>query len=846
MSGRPSESGFVDLNLFDPLPKEDMWRILLRLVAPHDTAVEDLGSRDIVPSAIGIWSPVISDVMVVMSSIAIILAALWIVWQTIYAVQNAAWSGRAIADEWNSIWGPLRIVLGIGLMVPLVNGANLAQIAVLQVASFSGKVGNVIYDQAKPVIHRNLTVSSTSPLQDIIAVSTVRPMVRQELCMRAWAMAQADRFNENFAFGRDPLIRVRTNAATESGFWSDARRMTETAFVATSVPDARTLAQMTGRSPNNFIRETHDCDAFGLHASFNTSLIASASQANESSNSFMQNIMTIWDRMAGRTEREVPSATFSRAAHQTAKAYADVLQQISRDFAAQFAWRLAESQRGTMAVSENVDTSNIRDEYIKWEESAVKLVVDVFNQNSAMWQESLKEHIKGSQNDLDKAGWLTIPSVLMQIHLGSTSMKRAEATLPTWVAEQSDEMMRTVTSFLNQTSQSNRAVAQTMARLESPLRDIFNTPGMVRLEPGVALSGDPTFNALYSLGLFPTVDLRKGSAIGQLRDWGNNLMLIGSMLWAGANILSIPAGIVKEVSDGVSSERNQPGNTTQSSSGRFSKIVSSLNVIGRILGGLGALGALVGGIMVFVGVLHAYVLPMLPSILFITFAIGNLILVVEAFLAAPLWALAHVNAAGRGFVDQRQSLGYQIIFALFLRIPIAVSAFIFSLITTDIGVYAVQWMFSYSWNAITGDSAGMFGYVAALLIFCYLTWTIALRSYSMITELPDRVIRWMGLQPISPESDQSMRGAVGIAVMGLQRAGSAAGIVTSTLGRAAPSSPPLRVVGTTPPGGGLPGNGSPPTGLPSPSGPMRPSGGNGPSVSKLRNGQIMRSKQSDL
>ena len=183
--------------------------------------------------------------------------------------------------------------------------------------------------------------------------------------------------------------------------------------------------------------------------------------------------------------------------------------------------------------------------------------------------------------------------------------------------------------------------------------------------------------------------------------------------------------------------------------------------------------------MVLVGIMHAYILPLMPTIIFIVFGLGCLLLVVEALIAAPLWALGHIKLAGQGVVDQTQLPGYQILLNLFVRIPIAMMAFIFSLLVVDTVLFGVSQLIGDGFGAHTSN-IGPLGYVAFMLVYGFISWTICLRTFSMINELPDKVLRWIQIQSAT-NPDDGQRYVVGGLVMGMQRAGAATGAATAAL-----------------------------------------------------------------
>ncbi|MGO9845563.1 MAG: DotA/TraY family protein [Methylocella sp.] len=66
------------------------------------------------------------------------------------------------------------------------------------------------------------------------------------------------------------------------------------------------------------------------------------------------------------------------------------------------------------------------------------------------------------------------------------------------------------------------------------------------------------------------------------------------------------------------------------------------------------------------GLTIAFVLPMIPWVMWIAGVAGYLILVCEAVVAVPLWMLAHMTFEGEG-LHGRGLAGYELIFNLLFR-----------------------------------------------------------------------------------------------------------------------------------------------------------------------------------
>jgi conjugal transfer/type IV secretion protein DotA/TraY len=149
------------------------------------------------------------------------------------------------------------------------------------------------------------------------------------------------------------------------------------------------------------------------------------------------------------------------------------------------------------------------------------------------------------------------------------------------------------------------------------------------------------------------------------------------------------------------------------------------------------------------GILIAYVLPLIPWVMWIAGVTGYLILVIEAVIAVPLMMFAHMTFDGDG-LHGRAIQVYELLFNVLFRpvlmlIGLFAGYFIFSsiswLIRTSFGV-AVHFVLEKGWFV-----TNFVGLVVLLAIFVLLHIVVALKSFSMISLIPHHVPKMIGFSP---------------------------------------------------------------------------------------------------
>jgi hypothetical protein len=146
------------------------------------------------------------------------------------------------------------------------------------------------------------------------------------------------------------------------------------------------------------------------------------------------------------------------------------------------------------------------------------------------------------------------------------------------------------------------------------------------------------------------------------------------------------------------------------------------------------------------GIIIAYVLPMIPYVIWMAGVAGWIILVCEAMVAVPLWMLAHMTVGGDG-LHGRAVEGWSLLFNVVFRptlmvIGLFMGYFVFDcmswLIRESFGI-AVGFVLQNGWLV-----TNFIGLVVLLSIFVMTHVVAALMSFRMVTLLPHHLPRLIG------------------------------------------------------------------------------------------------------
>lgn len=155
-----------------------------------------------------------------------------------------------------------------------------------------------------------------------------------------------------------------------------------------------------------------------------------------------------------------------------------------------------------------------------------------------------------------------------------------------------------------------------------------------------------------------------------------------------------------------------------------------------------------GGMMVSwsIGVTLYIVAPLTVISIWLYAILHWALRVVEASIAAPLWAASHLAPEGNGFAGSHARKGYILALDLFLRPTLLVIGACFA---TAIWL-AIGWLFALIFSKWLNGFVGFYGggliteltISAIILIFFYYLYTKVF--VALISTLPDRLMNWLG------------------------------------------------------------------------------------------------------
>ncbi|MGA3842227.1 DotA/TraY family protein [Ralstonia nicotianae] len=183
--------------------------------------------------------------------------------------------------------------------------------------------------------------------------------------------------------------------------------------------------------------------------------------------------------------------------------------------------------------------------------------------------------------------------------------------------------------------------------------------------------------------------------------------------------------------------------------------VFSGGVLGAIKEGakgmMDALGPFIVVILItlfFFGAMLSIYLPMLPFMVWFGGIVSWYAVVGEAMVAAPLWAMTHLDGDGEG-MGQRTTHGYIFLLNVTFRPAFMVLGFILASIGIVVLGTLLNTMFGVSMQNSQYDSiTGLVSIIGFIVLYVGMCQNLVLGTFTLIHVVPDQVFAWIGSQMV--------------------------------------------------------------------------------------------------
>lgn len=239
------------------------------------------------------------------------------------------------------------------------------------------------------------------------------------------------------------------------------------------------------------------------------------------------------------------------------------------------------------------------------------------------------------------------------------------------------------------------------------------------------------------------------------------------------------------------------------------------DLIAGVVGGVGlgpisqitSLAGTLAGVAIATGSTMAYVLPMLPFLFWVLAVTGYFLLIAEAMVAGSLWAVAHMRMDGEGISGDSAKQGYLMVLALMLTPILMIFGLIIGMLIFKVTSLLITAGYSYAIAGVVSANplssiVGIFT-LSVLMVLMYII--LIERSFALVSEFPTRVLNWIGARADLTKGEEDR---ARIAALGTAGAVAKTSSTISTVGRVGSNRLSLA---KTKSGTATPGNNTPPS-----------------------------------
>ncbi len=198
------------------------------------------------------------------------------------------------------------------------------------------------------------------------------------------------------------------------------------------------------------------------------------------------------------------------------------------------------------------------------------------------------------------------------------------------------------------------------------------------------------------------------------------------------------------------------GNEINAVSGLFGN-VPIFNMVAKLFGiagqisatvadGIGTMLGLVSTVFFTAGFMLAYFFPLIPFIRFLFGTLAWFLSLLEAIVAVPLIALAHLTPEGEGLPGEKAKGAYYMLFNLFLKPGLMVFGLIIGLLIFNIAASAMNSLYLIACVGTGGINHGHITLARLVysILYVVILYMFANNAFKMIDFLPEHCMKWMG------------------------------------------------------------------------------------------------------
>lgn len=659
---------------------------------------------------------VLGKMMSVFNTAVLFLGMIFVGYTTIKGTIDSAHDGEVLGKKMSEIWVPIRTVGGTALILPLASGYSTLQIGVLWLALQGVGVADAIWKVALDQVSQDNMIAN--PI-----IPDARPLAAN-------------------------ILRYEVCAAAMNKQYADSNRSTriQAMAITRTMSNSGDLGNIT---PLDALPPVGIYDAVKNYANSRYTVVDYKWRAVDSSGNPDGTYINpdvcggitwkeSWESSEGNANTKVIKAPILAAHANAVKSMINELRPVAQQIVA--------GQKPTPGA---IDTATAH--YVSALRSAAKTAVQ--NTNDKARADFLKA--------AESSGWLFAGTWynhivkmndVMQSTLNSLPSSEPISIIDGRETREALQNYQDAMAVANEYAKNRVADAKSVYYRETDVRTPQDGEGA--WEYIKKLISAPFMGAINQM----TEEIAGSNLnhMSQMKSFGDTIVTAG---WALAGTLATAAGV---------------GNAKAVSltAGWGFDAGAALGILG------GVFTMIIIGLLGLGATLSTYA-PMIPFITWIASVVNWFVLLIEAVLAAPIWAVAHIHPDGDDTVG-RGGQGYMMILSLVMRPALMLFGLVTAMLLTQPVTGLVNAGFMSAVSGVQADSTtGLVSFLAYVAIYVIMMTIVLHAVFSLIHWIPDNVPRWIGAHvsggPASPDQKEREASHVFAGGVGTAKSGASGG-----------------------------------------------------------------------
>ncbi len=687
------------------------------------------------------------------SNAMLIIAGLMLLYYLIIMVAETAHSGTIGGRETNQLWAPIRLVMAIGLLVPLSSGLNSGQYIVVQIAKWGTGLGSQTWKAFTEAMygHQSLVPSLSPEVQGLVRNALKTYVCKEFINYYAATAAPADQVEKRVTSSTDENGNV-----TEAWVFSQANDKGD-GICGSFLFDIPAIDSAKARENRLVVNNTNAFKEF-----LPTLEDAAKKIVNDRTKDNNQKPLPAAGTLDGLVtsfQQTIIQQINSTSPNIAKETYDDITQKM-RDAADMYgvwtagSWFLALTRaQGAIVYAANKLPQ------------ATGINTSVIDGNPG-------KKIQEFENWLDE-GLRTYPT-------GGTATGLTESPTPESIALPFGKYIHAFTkgtkALVNKiknpdgSNAATQTIVGSMTDLLKAFIDFFNKdPRNVAEE---VLEMMDAYAAKYGLWNSSGANETPGSPSPHYGDVNNFIVSVNdtnpfaSLVELGHRKIQLAVDYWGVALTFAALSAAGDSLISLASPNNFFGLAPNTRPIANIIGSVGLVIAtffvIVASFAMLAGVFLAFLIPLMPFVRFFYALVTWVASVIEAMICMPLFALAFLNPRGEGFTGPRPRFGIAMLFHIFLRPALTIFGMIGALLIFYVSVKFLNAMYNEATAgvAIFPARSGV-SFVARMVFGIFhvaLVYISANMCFKMIDHIPRRAMQWLGDQATEEryEDDQGV------------------------------------------------------------------------------------------